>query len=299
MSSSFSSLSPRDIYAQHLLSPSTAAQHVLSPSAADGHSLHSPSPSGQLTPTSLAHSLGWETGSAGGQERLWETGSAGGHSDRAESRRLLPGLSSAMVLLGRRLDQERRERSESVIALQRDFQAQQRTLGEITELLASGSLEATLRGLRQDVSRQQENSDLQAAALREGLLELGKQKGECARHRGELDELRARLSELAQPDTAATAATDWTALREAAEGTAEEVNRLWTCFEEQFRDIDTVSSLRCGPCFGFCACSLTSPSTWACFRTRCARSWTASSCAEASLRRRPRLVGRKALTPAK
>jgi len=137
-----------------------------------------PSPRTPVSPLLPASPLADSLPSIGGEERV------------------VPGLATALVLLGQRLEEERRERVAGFRALHRDLQAQQRTLGEIGELLAGGSLEVALRSLRADVTAQREQQDLQAAALREALLTMQDQRADTSLHVQELDSMCQRLADV-------------------------------------------------------------------------------------------------------
>uniref|UniRef100_A0A7S4W8Y4 Uncharacterized protein n=1 Tax=Alexandrium monilatum TaxID=311494 RepID=A0A7S4W8Y4_9DINO len=195
------------------------------------------SPSGLHTPTSQTGTtdLLWQRPTS-----LWDTSSLDGRSEQGD-RSILPALSTAIVLLNQRFEQERREHLQAIITLQRDLQAQQRTLAEITQLLASGGLEAALRGLRQDITKQQELQDVQAGALREGLLEMRDMREEGKQRTTELAELRERLSQLADLDRNPVASLKHrqtcTAVEASRNMTEELETKLLSYCEKQFNDL--------------------------------------------------------------
>eukprot|EP00930_Biecheleria_cincta_P044625 TRINITY_DN3071_c0_g1_i1.p1 TRINITY_DN3071_c0_g1~~TRINITY_DN3071_c0_g1_i1.p1 ORF type:complete len:1452 (-),score=362.49 TRINITY_DN3071_c0_g1_i1:44-4399(-) len=93
----------------------------------------------------------------------------------------------------RQLDQERSERLAETMALKTDVRSQQVVLAQIAETVLGPTLQDGMESLQKDQERQQQAQDLQAAALREGLLDLAKQKENLAKLSAELQELRTSV----------------------------------------------------------------------------------------------------------
>jgi hypothetical protein len=102
-----------------------------------------------------------------------------------------------MILLAQHLEQERKERASSLAELRRNVEAQQVVLAQIAEQLIGGKLEETLGQLRTDIAKQQEQQDLQAAALREALLDMSQHREDGKQQFTELGDLKVRCETLA------------------------------------------------------------------------------------------------------
>jgi len=106
-------------------------------------------------------------------------------------------LSNAMILLAQHLEQERKERTSSLADLRRNVEAQQVVLAQIAEQLIGGKLEETLGQMRTEIAKQQEQQDLQAAALREALLDINQHREDSKQQLTELGDLKVRCQALA------------------------------------------------------------------------------------------------------
>jgi len=140
--------------------------------------------------SSLLDSTGTSEGRNGGSE-VAIGGCSGGGGPTTQS------LSNAMILLAQHLEQERKERASSLAELRRNVEAQQVVLAQIAEQLIGGKLEETLGQLRADIVKQQEQQDLQAAALREALLDMSQHREDGKHQLTELNDVKVRCETLA------------------------------------------------------------------------------------------------------
>lgn len=105
-----------------------------------------------------------------------------------------------MTLFAQQLEQERQERKAGLSALQRDLEAQQLVLSQLTEHLlgdrGSPAEAAILQGLQRDLASHQREQEIQASALREALLDLQQQQTEGRMWATELAEMRSRCGSL-------------------------------------------------------------------------------------------------------
>eukprot|EP00931_Biecheleriopsis_adriatica_P051336 TRINITY_DN29763_c0_g1_i1.p1 TRINITY_DN29763_c0_g1~~TRINITY_DN29763_c0_g1_i1.p1 ORF type:complete len:1315 (+),score=349.39 TRINITY_DN29763_c0_g1_i1:56-3946(+) len=102
------------------------------------------------------------------------------------------------------LDREKSERQAETSSLKTDVQSQQVVLAQIAETLLGGGLQEAIESLRRDFEKQRQQQDLQAAALREALMDLAEHKAALTRQSSELralvlegrSELAREISEL-------------------------------------------------------------------------------------------------------
>eukprot|EP00419_Tripos_fusus_P025426 CAMPEP_0172707556 /NCGR_PEP_ID=MMETSP1074-20121228/50036_1 /TAXON_ID=2916 /ORGANISM="Ceratium fusus, Strain PA161109" /LENGTH=308 /DNA_ID=CAMNT_0013530381 /DNA_START=37 /DNA_END=963 /DNA_ORIENTATION=- len=102
-------------------------------------------------------------------------------------------LSAGLMLLAEHVEKERHERKEGLLALRRDVEAQRVMVARIAEVLVQGSLEETIKSVHRaekELVGQQEQQDVQAAALRETLLEVKQQHADLRQQGAELASLR-------------------------------------------------------------------------------------------------------------
>jgi len=140
--------------------------------------------------SSMLDSTGTSEGRSGGSE-VANGGCSGGGGPTTQS------LSNAMILLAQHLEQERKERASSLAELRRNVEAQQVVLARIAEQLIGGKLEETLGHLRAEIAKQHEQQDLQAAALREALLDISQHREDGKQQLSELSDLKVRCETLA------------------------------------------------------------------------------------------------------
>jgi len=138
----------------------------------------------------MLDSTGTSEGRSGGSE-VANGGCSGGGGPTTQS------LSNAMILLAQHLEQERKERASSLAELRRNVEAQQVVLARIAEQLIGGKLEETLGHLRAEIAKQHEQQDLQAAALREALLDISQHREDGKQQLSELSDLKVRCETLA------------------------------------------------------------------------------------------------------
>lgn len=149
------------------------------------------------------------------------------------------GTTNLLKEVLRQLDEDKSHREQDMEKLKAEVYSQQAILKELAQTLLGGTLEEALAKIREDVSSHKEQLDLQARALREGLLDMAglkvagpRQEEQTRRLLGELREelsmqtqgVKAACETVAQ-EFAARAAEDCAASKQHAEALCDQLRQ--------------------------------------------------------------------------